>query len=501
MESLPIGVVVRVALRVYKRAMRHVAGRILPPVVTVFLALPAWAAGQQTPPSTAPLRIPLRPGLTIVTALNEPGTGDYESIKTVTEASDSRVRLVYSAEVPVDDSPNPFSGSRRTARPSETHVKRFTTNRIIARPDLENALEYRCLYGEALPESFPGSTAVGVSRRVLNDLKTKGASPLKVCGMGTMAGLASLVNGLLGKDSPTAGMDMRSGTLTRVEPRAVPFKVLVNDAPVNLPVVHARGKFDDKDGEFWILDDPDNPLAMKWDIGDDHLQVIRLAFPTATDAAAGGRGTLPSGGRGAITGSGGSGAGSGAPGAGTGRGAGGAGTGGGTGGAATGGGAAGGGAGAGGTGGGAGAGAGASAGGAGGGGAAAAADPAAAKRIETDLSKTGRTIIYGIYFDFASDQIKKESEPVLAEIAQVMKANPTWNISVEGHTDNIGGDVYNMDLSQRRASAVKQALISRYGIAAARMQTAGFGMRVPKASNDTIEGRAQNRRVELVKRN
>jgi outer membrane protein OmpA-like peptidoglycan-associated protein len=435
-------------------------------------ALPAQQVGQ----AAAAPRIPLRPGLTIVTALNEPDTGDYESIKTVMEADDVRVRLRYSAELGSKESQSPSSGSRRAAKPSDAHVKQFSVTRSVSRSDLENAAEYRCQYAEIHPESFPGSTAVGVSRRVLSDLKTKGESPLKVCAGGMMGGFASLVNGLLGKDSPTAGMDMISGTVKRIEARSIPFKVLVNDTPVELPVIHARGKFEDKDGEFWILDDADNPLAMKWDIGDEHLQVIRLAFPVTADTATTARGTPPSSGRGTMSGGRGAGGGGGTPGAGAGgAGAGGAGV----------------------AGGGAGAGAAAAGGNAGTGGVA---DPAAAKRIETDLSKTGRTIIYGIYFDFASDRIKKESEPVLAEIAAVMKQHPTWNISVEGHTDNIGGDSYNLDLSQRRAAAVKQALIGRYGIEERRMQTAGFGMRVPKEPNDTIEGRARNRRVELVKR-
>jgi outer membrane protein OmpA-like peptidoglycan-associated protein len=107
--------------------------------------------------------------------------------------------------------------------------------------------------------------------------------------------------------------------------------------------------------------------------------------------------------------------------------------------------------------------------------------------------------IYGIYFDFASDKIKPESEPVLQEIAQVMQRNPTWKLRVEGHTDNIGGDAYNMDLSQRRAAAVKEALVTRYRIVAERLDPAGFGATRPKESNDTLQGRARNRRVELAR--
>ena len=117
-----------------------------------------------------------------------------------------------------------------------------------------------------------------------------------------------------------------------------------------------------------------------------------------------------------------------------------------------------------------------------------------ARRIEEDLAKEGRAIIYGIYFDFASDRIKEESEPVLAEIAQVLRENPTWNLNVEGHTDNIGGDTYNMDLSRRRSAAVKRALTTRFKIGDGRLQTSGFGLSRPKDRNDTMEGRARNRR-------
>jgi outer membrane protein OmpA-like peptidoglycan-associated protein len=80
-----------------------------------------------------------------------------------------------------------------------------------------------------------------------------------------------------------------------------------------------------------------------------------------------------------------------------------------------------------------------------------------------------------------------------------LKDNPDWKLTVEGHTDNIGGDPYNLDLSKRRALAVKEALIAQYGIATDRLTNAGFGASRPVESNDTLEGRARNRRVELVR--
>jgi outer membrane protein OmpA-like peptidoglycan-associated protein len=107
--------------------------------------------------------------------------------------------------------------------------------------------------------------------------------------------------------------------------------------------------------------------------------------------------------------------------------------------------------------------------------------------------------VYGIYFDFASDAIRPESEPILKEIADVLARNAEWTLSINGHTDNIGGDTSNLDLSRRRSEAVRKALTERYAIAPARLTTSGYGASQPKATNDTIEGRAQNRRVELIR--
>ena len=120
--------------------------------------------------------------------------------------------------------------------------------------------------------------------------------------------------------------------------------------------------------------------------------------------------------------------------------------------------------------------------------------------IEQQLQKEGRAKTYGIYFDFGSSQLRPESAPVLAEITATLKAHPDWKLRIEGHTDNIGGDAYNQNLSSTRADAVKQALTGRpYGISGDRLTTVGFGDTRPAASNDTLEGRALNRRVELVR--
>ena len=119
--------------------------------------------------------------------------------------------------------------------------------------------------------------------------------------------------------------------------------------------------------------------------------------------------------------------------------------------------------------------------------------------IERALTKDKRIDIYGIYFDFAQDVPREESEPVLREIADLMKAHPDWTLAINGHTDNVGGAASNLGLSRRRADAVRRALVERFGIDGKRFTTAGFGLSAPKATNDTIEGRSQNRRVELVR--
>jgi outer membrane protein OmpA-like peptidoglycan-associated protein len=119
--------------------------------------------------------------------------------------------------------------------------------------------------------------------------------------------------------------------------------------------------------------------------------------------------------------------------------------------------------------------------------------------VEKQLAEQKRAITYGIYFDFNKDTIKPESEPVLKQIVQAMTDHPDWKLTVNGHTDNIGGDAYNLDLSKRRAAAVKQTLIGRYHIAPDRLSANGYGESGPIDTNDTLEGRARNRRVELTR--
>jgi OOP family OmpA-OmpF porin len=119
--------------------------------------------------------------------------------------------------------------------------------------------------------------------------------------------------------------------------------------------------------------------------------------------------------------------------------------------------------------------------------------------MRNKLITEGRLVTYGIYFDSGSDKVKPESAGTLKEIANVLKENPTVNIKIIGHTDSDGDDAKNLDLSKKRALSVKAALSTEYGIEALRIETDGKGETVPIAPNSTSEGKAKNRRVELIK--
>ena len=121
-----------------------------------------------------------------------------------------------------------------------------------------------------------------------------------------------------------------------------------------------------------------------------------------------------------------------------------------------------------------------------------------ARSMAQDIKLTGKVALYGIYFDFNKAIVKPESEPTLKEIAKLLKQNPKLKLYVVGHTDNVGSMNTNMDLSQRRAQAVLQGLITKHGVDKARLAAWGVGPLSPAAPNKTDEGRAKNRRVELV---
>jgi outer membrane protein OmpA-like peptidoglycan-associated protein len=121
------------------------------------------------------------------------------------------------------------------------------------------------------------------------------------------------------------------------------------------------------------------------------------------------------------------------------------------------------------------------------------------KPLYDALAASGRVSTHGILFGTGSAVIRGESTPTLKEIGDMLKAHPELKLTIEGHTDNVGSAASNQTLSEQRAAAVAQYLETNYQIAAARLATKGYGASKPVASNDTQEGRQQNRRVELVK--
>lgn len=371
----------------------------------------APSLGSQVPSST----IPLRTGLTIVTAINEPARGDYESLKRVTEVSERGVTLSVSGDAPAIEDPLAALLGQKKARPAgQPETRGFRVRRMVRREDLQNAHEYVQSFWENAPETFPGSTALGASSVVLTELKTKGHTELTIFNRSGAGGaLGGLLGGLLGAEASKELNDSSkaTGTLRIVKGGPPTLTVLVNGTPTPLPVVHARGTLGDLACEFFFLDDPANPLSLKYSYGEHRLQVVRIEFPADAKTAAAG-----------------------------------------------------------------------------------------APSIEKQLASTGKAEIYGIYFDFASDRIKEESEPVLTEIAKALTDNPAWSLSVDGHTDSIGADASNLDLSKRRAAAVRQVLVTRYKVTASRLTTDGFGASRPKDTNATLEGRARNRRVELIRK-
>ena len=376
--------------------------------------------------------MPLRPGLTVVTAIAQFG-GDYESIKQVQQVNANGVHLSYRA----DNVPNPLEGLQKLSGDKAPKASGSISGaRTVRAQDLQTAHDYMQWFSPNQPEVMPGTTAISVSREVLADLKGKGETQFsfRVGGLKGMAGsLFGALGQMAGGGAPgapkeakdLADMGKADCTLKRVGGGLTSFPVLLNDERVSLPAVHAQCATDDGVADFYFLDDVENPLALAWKLaGSDTLQLVKISYPPQPPQAGG----QESGSSSAPGNSGGGG-----------------------------------------------------------------------QQIEQELKQKGQVEVYGIYFDFASDKIKPESEPVLREIADALNHNSGWKLRVEGHTDNIGGDDYNMDLSQRRAEAVKQALVTRYHIAVDRLTPQGFGASRPKEPNDTLAGRARNRRVELVR--
>jgi OOP family OmpA-OmpF porin len=122
-----------------------------------------------------------------------------------------------------------------------------------------------------------------------------------------------------------------------------------------------------------------------------------------------------------------------------------------------------------------------------------------AEALKGGLAQLGHVEVPGIFFDFNKSDLKPESKPALDEVAKLLKANPSMRVWVVGHTDSVGLIDANMKLADARAASVVKTLVTDYSIGAARLKSYGVGPLSPVASNDNDEGKAKNRRVELVK--
>ena len=128
------------------------------------------------------------------------------------------------------------------------------------------------------------------------------------------------------------------------------------------------------------------------------------------------------------------------------------------------------------------------------------ADAGTASDLAKQLDKLCHVAIYGIHFDFNKATLRPDSDAALQQILGLMQSNPSLNVELQGHTDNVGGDASNQKLSEARAAAVKGWLV-QHSIGDARLTAHGYGKTRPVASNDSDEGRAKNRRVEIAKAN
>jgi outer membrane protein OmpA-like peptidoglycan-associated protein len=345
----------------------------------------AFSPGTAVPPVA---RIPLCPGLTIVTAVSQP-EGDYESIKTIESIDKGDVSLRYSAERKIDGA-----------------LRKIKVQRATPIADLKTASIYLHHFDPRTSIRIPGATAIGTSSAVLRALKAKGEAELAVI---ESTGSTFPANRHV---SPNLYDYQLVATISRVGTVTVPVSVTVNDTKVALPAIHARGDYFGDKAEFFFLDDEQNPIALRYRIGRDALDVVKVSY--ACSATPDSVRTEPS-------------------------------------------------------------------------------------ALERALTDTGRADVYSIYFSFNSDEIREESDPTLTQIADLLSRHRDWKLSIVGHTDSIASDTYNLELSKRRAAAVRNALVGRHKVEAVRLTTSGAGEASPKDTNDTLEGRARNRRVELVR--
>jgi len=399
-----------------------------------------WLPGAFAPALAATV-VPLSNGLAFTTTdhvgiASSAGSvpiADTETVYSVTSVQPDKVSFAFYISAPQD------VAARKILSKSKNRFERE-----VNRTDLQSSTRLTIFFSGDDPALMPGQTFGGTSAAVLQALNTQGQVAF-VLGVNEMD--EGLLGALAGPGAALAGSNQAGasgipaalgsfmvslgfarhyyrGTLKRVGATAEPFSVLLNGKRTTVPALHARGDmtFTDKTltPDLWWLDDPGNPITLKWMIEKWHVYevVTRIDYGSADGEAAGGSG--------------------------------------------------------------------AARGGAGGGGAAAG---LAGKDCRAELS--------GVYFTTASAEVLDASLPALRRFAALMAQHSDWVVTVEGHTDNIGSAEYNMDLSTRRANAVRDVLVNQLKVPANSLQAKGYGLTRPVETNATDEGRAHNRRVEV----
>lgn len=415
--------------------------------LVVMVSCLATSAGQAMAAATV-TGIPICEGLKIVTAV-EDSAGDYESIKTIAAASPESIFVKYSSEV--------YDSDMLSSTFGET--KKSTVARLVTSSDLDNAELYVQRFIPGIAELIPGSTALGISRAQYEQFDNTGVGKLTI---------STLFIGNVSVDRavrPNVYDYAISGEF-RLASRE-PYRVLVNNTPIDLPSLVLEGDFVGAESEFRILADPENPLTLAFRIG---IDAVKPAVPEQVELCRmiTGEESMPKVAMCAQLEGGDSEVlnvvqisydckssdpeemdldGSDAP----------------------------------------------------------AVDLSTeeqsvrALELSTALAAAAPVPVYDILFSFDSAELRHESQAPIAAIAEVLASNAEWKLLIVGHTDSVADDAYNLALSARRAEAVREALITVHGVSADRLEAAGRGETEPRDNNETVAGRARNRRVELTR--
>jgi outer membrane protein OmpA-like peptidoglycan-associated protein len=435
-------------LYIVMTAARHARHPIIfwSAIAFITLALPQWVVAA----SPTIRKIPLRDGLILVSALSSP-KGDRENVVTVSGSVAKGVHYTWDL-----------------ARPDAAgKIAEQSFSRYVRAADLARAQRLNSVFRSDDRTDYPGYTAWSLSTSVYARVRESGEAPFAVTTIDKNGAFGSLLEGTA--DATQTGENAAGflagvltshrvfkGSLSRSTGEAELFPLLVNGQRVTVPALRLKGQFafrgERREQDFWVLDDGEHPLILKVLTGGDVFQMVRIDLPDGFalgwdvpegEHIASGPGTDPQFSGTDAPGSTKDGTGVAREGIGSGK--------------------------------------------------------AASASVEQTLDSKCRVEIPGVYFSFGTANLQRTSHRALAAVAQMLTRHPQWSLSIEGHTDDVGTNDANQALSEARASAVRTYLTGQLGIVPARLRAGGFGESKPRETNSTIEGRARNRRVEMVR--